>query len=78
MEDSALLAPLLMALFLPKQRGTAKQTLNSATGIVVAASYDNVGHPNATPAMSDVYGHNQLQIAAPLQSRRLYLPLMRR
>jgi len=57
---------------------STKQTLNSSTGIVVAASYDNEGHPSATPAASDVYGHNMLQIAAPAQNRHVYLPLIRR
>jgi len=57
---------------------STKQTLSSNTGIVVTASYDNDGHPSATPAASDVYGHNLLQIPAPLQNRRYYLPLIRR
>jgi dipeptidyl aminopeptidase/acylaminoacyl peptidase len=57
---------------------STKQTLSSVTGIVVAASYDNEGHPSPTPAISDVYGHNLLQIAAPLQDRRVYLALMHR
>jgi hypothetical protein len=57
---------------------STKQTLSSVTGIVVAASYDNEGHPSPSPAISDVYGHNLLQIAAPLQDRYGYLPLIRR
>jgi hypothetical protein len=57
---------------------STKQTLNSTSGIVVAASYDNEGHPSTTPATSDVYGHNLLQIAAALQDRHTYLALLRR
>jgi len=57
---------------------STKQALDSVTGIVVAASYDNESHPSANPATSDVYGHNMLAIAAPLLNHRMYLPLLRR
>jgi hypothetical protein len=58
---------------------STKQNVTGATDIVVLASYDNLSHPSASPATSDVYVHNVIPVAANTPNNwYIYLPLVHR
>jgi hypothetical protein len=57
---------------------STKQSVDAATNLVVLASYDNGGHPSATPAATDVYAHNAIDLPAPPLDQHVYLAVVRR
>lgn len=57
---------------------STKQNVSAASGLVVLASYDNGSHPAASSPATDVYAHNAIDLPAPLQDRRVFVPLARR
>jgi hypothetical protein len=57
---------------------STKQLVNATTNLVVLASYDNGSHPSGSPATTDVYAHNAIDIPLPPLNERLFVPLARR
>jgi hypothetical protein len=56
---------------------STKQNVNATTNLVVLASYDNGSHPSATPATTDVYAHNVIDIPRPPLDKRVYIAVVR-
>jgi hypothetical protein len=56
---------------------STKQNVDATSNLVVLASYDNGSHPSASPATTDVYAHNVLDIPRPPLKKHVYIPVVR-